>query len=621
MSRRFCPGCNVLTDADTCPACGGRTVRERAGVEGRDPLIGRVLEGRYRVESIIGRGGMGTVYRGVQLATKRDIALKVIRPEWADEPSAVERFLREGRAASLLSHPHTIRILDFGESDDGDLFLVLEFLSGRTLRNVLKAEGFLPEARAAKIACEIAQSLAEAHQAGLIHRDLKPENVMLVDVVGDPDFTKVLDFGIAKSLRSDTWDSPVTRAGQVVGTPQYMAPEQALAESQLTPAVDIYGLGVMLFEMLSGQLPITGSGAVGIMLAHVRDAVPELPASAGVSGEVRDLVRRMLTKDPQSRPSAEEVVRVLERARRSALVNEESGRATAPSRPTEATSTESSEPEDLLSPTTPMTSASAGLVTPPSPTPPVEPRRPIPRPLTTPNGVATDEPHAIDSSRRGALWTAVSVAIIVLSISLAAAWIWIREPPRAPAPAPVDPGMTAGSDNATQEDSGFAPEAGFIEAEDIRDVPPGDPVVSSRDSIRETEPAAARKGEVSSPPRTARGEVKGANPIRQGSGGPASAGPKTSEEAKAEKETKAAAAASAASSLESMKPEAGTACKSSKDCVAKAALLKGTNRAREAISLLEEALRLLPAGGSPMTERIIREELARWRQSGGDRGR
>ena len=319
MPSRVCPDCDFGSDAILCPKCGHRTMRERKAGDVVDPMIGTDLDGRYRIDSIIGRGGMGSVYRGLQLATGQTVAIKVIRAESAENMEAAKRFHREARAASLLTHPHTIRVFDFGESEQGDLYMVLEFLAGRTLGKVIRADGCMPEQRVAKIGCEIAQSLSEAHSTGLAHRDLKPENIMLVDAFGDPDFVKVLDFGIAKFLSGSSGESAVTRTGAVVGTPHCMAPEQATGSRALTPAVDMYALGVMLFESVCGFKPFDGDSPLNILMAHVRDPVPELPGECAVSIGFRGLVRRMLDKEPSRRPSAPEAAREMERMRLHAM--------------------------------------------------------------------------------------------------------------------------------------------------------------------------------------------------------------------------------------------------------------------------------------------------------------
>jgi len=313
MTLRICPECDTRTEATLCPRCGSRTLAERRKEERADPMVGRILDERYRVESLIGRGGMGSVYRGVQLATKQVVAIKVIRAEHAEDTESAKRFHREARAASLLTYFYTVRVFDFGQSADGDLYMVMEHLNGRTLSQARKAGGRFAEVLVAKIACEVCQSLAEAHAYGLAHRDLKPDNVMLLDTVGDPDFVKVLDFGIAKFLSgSSSGESSVTRTGAVVGTPHYMSPEQAQGGRNLTPAVDVYALGVMIWEALAGEKPFDGDSALSILMAHSRQPAPDLPAECPVSPAMRALVARLLGKAPAARPGAAELVRAFD---------------------------------------------------------------------------------------------------------------------------------------------------------------------------------------------------------------------------------------------------------------------------------------------------------------------
>jgi len=199
-----------------------------------------------------------------------------------------------------LSHPHSIKVFDFGQSEDGDLYMVMEYLDGKSLGKALKTDGPFAPSRALKIVGEVAQSLAEAHSVGLVHRDLKPDNVMLLDIFGDPDFVKVLDFGIAKFMESG--EAAVTRTGVAVGTPHYMAPEQARGRQNLGPSADLYALGVMLFELLSGAKPYDAESSVEVLFMHVQNPIPELPDDCPASDSLRDLVRRMMAKAPRLGP-------------------------------------------------------------------------------------------------------------------------------------------------------------------------------------------------------------------------------------------------------------------------------------------------------------------------------
>jgi serine/threonine-protein kinase len=314
MVVRLCPECDTRGEAEVCPRCGSRTFVPAESDHGLDPLLGRVFDRRYRIEARVGKGGMGTVYRATQIAMHKVVAVKVMNPDLARHTEAVKRFHREARAANAFDHPHAIRVIDFGQADTRELYMVMEYLDGRSLAQVMEAEGPFPVARAAKVAGEVAKVLAAAHKVGLVHRDMKPDNVFLLDAEGDADFVKVLDFGIAKFV-SGTGDSSMTKTGLIVGTPQFMAPEQARSGTQLTPAVDVYALGVMLFAMLCGRHPFAGETPLDVLMAHVNDPVPDLPAGLGLPEALRGLVRAMLSKEPGGRPAAGEVVAVLERIR------------------------------------------------------------------------------------------------------------------------------------------------------------------------------------------------------------------------------------------------------------------------------------------------------------------
>ena len=311
MTIRLCLTCDIHLDAEVCPDCGTRTLLDTSQFKIADPRLGKVLDDRYRINRLIGRGGMGSVYEALRLSTKTLVAIKVLKAEFAENITAAKRFHQEAKAASLLAHPHSIRVFDFGQTLDGDLYMVRERLEGRSLGALLRREGRMEAPRAIKIASGIAQSLIEAHAQDLIHRDLKPDNIFLVRTSGDPDFVKVLDFGIAKFLRDST-SSGVTRTGEALGTPQYMSPEQTGALRDLTTAADIYSLGVMLFEVLAGSAPYDGGSDIEVMMKHLNEAVPDLPKGVVVPSTLRDLIARMMSKGPLERPSAEEVLEELE---------------------------------------------------------------------------------------------------------------------------------------------------------------------------------------------------------------------------------------------------------------------------------------------------------------------
>jgi serine/threonine-protein kinase len=275
--------------------------RPPAPESARDPLIGAVLADKYHLDKLIGVGGMGAVYRATQLAVSRPVAVKVLRPvAGVSEHQLVERFRREAVATSRLRHPNTVQVIDFGETQ-GVLFMVLELLEGVPLARLIGREAPLAPERVAAIGKQIAKSLAEAHQLGIVHRDLKPDNVFICNYHGDPDFTKVMDFGIARLV---TASDSMTRTGMMIGTPRYMPPEQAMAK-KVGPAADLYALGVILYEMLTGVTPFSADSNMALAIAHINEPPPPLvlPGYPEPLAEAwRGLVTALLTKNPEKRP-------------------------------------------------------------------------------------------------------------------------------------------------------------------------------------------------------------------------------------------------------------------------------------------------------------------------------
>jgi len=261
---------------------------------------------------------MGRVYVADQTAMKRRVAVKVILLETVPDANArldlLRRFQREAMAASRLQHPNTVRVFDYGASDDGLLFLAMELLVGPSLAKVLRRDGRLSPQRTVRIGVQICKSLAEAHGQGIVHRDLKPENIILTDVAGEPDFVKVLDFGIAKFAMPGA-ESNLTRSGTVLGTPNYMAPEQALGQP-VGPAADLYSLGVILYHCLTGKQPFSGDTPLAIMMKHAHEPPPPLSRDGplpDVPPALERVVMMLLAKRPEDRPGpALEVARLLE---------------------------------------------------------------------------------------------------------------------------------------------------------------------------------------------------------------------------------------------------------------------------------------------------------------------
>ncbi len=272
-----------------------------------DDLSGQLLLGRYRVVREIGRGGMGRVYLAEQRMgnVSRKVAVKTLLPEHRDDPSLVSRFYRESETVVRLSHPNTIQFYDFGDLDDGTLLIIMEYIDGMSLGQALES-GPLSPLRIDRLLLQIAGSLHEAHSLGVLHRDLKPENIMLTRRGGQDDFVKVLDFGIAKHLESAAGafeQAALTHAGAIIGTPMYMAPEQ-FRSVELTPACDIYALGVLTYEMLTAHLPFEATTPFEWASAHMTAA--PIPLEQALPGLGLDPAReaalfRALEKDPEAR--------------------------------------------------------------------------------------------------------------------------------------------------------------------------------------------------------------------------------------------------------------------------------------------------------------------------------
>ena len=263
--------------------------------------VARTLAGRYELAEVIGRGGMGTVYRAVDLVLGRSVAVKMLPGLLADQdPTSVARFEREARAAAALNHPSVVAVYDTG-ADETTRFIVMELISGRSLEAILRDDGPLDPDRAAGIAARVADALAAAHAAGIVHRDIKPANVM----VAEDGSVKVLDFGIARAMDATT----LTHNASVLGTAAYMAPEQALGKPA-DERSDIYSLGCVLYALLAGHPPFSGDGAAAILNQHANIAPPTLRAeNRRVSPELNAVVMQMLSKSPDDRPQTAGQVR------------------------------------------------------------------------------------------------------------------------------------------------------------------------------------------------------------------------------------------------------------------------------------------------------------------------
>ena len=259
-----------------------------------DPLLGRVLCEKYAIVGYIGEGGFGAVYRAVQEPIGQSVAVKVVRDAVRDRPNQLKRFAREARAVAALQHHNTVRLFDFGR-DREQLFMVLEYIDGRSLKQVIRSEGRLAPARAVRIMRQVAESLQEAHRIGVVHRDLKPANIMLTRSPFGDEMVKVLDFGLAKLL-NDAVDTGLTARGHTVGSPAYMAPEQI--GGTVKTQSDLYALGVVLFESLMGKKPFEARDRQRLIMAHINAPIPALK---GVPPGLAAVVHRAMAKRPEQR--------------------------------------------------------------------------------------------------------------------------------------------------------------------------------------------------------------------------------------------------------------------------------------------------------------------------------
>lgn len=267
--------------------------------ETRDPSIGEVFEGRYRLDARLGRGGMGAVYRAHQLAVGRDVAVKVLHPSLSADAQTVARFENEAQVIAALRHPNTLKLLDVGRLPDDRVFIVTELVEGETLDARLARGLTLDEGVA--ILTQVCDALSEAHAQHVVHRDLKPANVM-VERIGTQDVAKVLDFGIAKLAAQPK----VTATGTIFGTPAYMSPEQAQG-TEVDARTDIYALGVMLYQLASGRLPFESESPGAMMVKHMTEEPPppsERMAGVQVPPRLEDLILQLLEKDPNDRPQS-----------------------------------------------------------------------------------------------------------------------------------------------------------------------------------------------------------------------------------------------------------------------------------------------------------------------------
>ena len=268
----------------------------------KDDLVGRIVAGKYRVTARVAKGGMAWIFRAEQLPLGRVVALKLLTPPGDERSSTLEtRFLREAATCARLRHPNTVTLYDYGAQEDGTFYMVMEFVEGRTLAQEIRNRGPIEPTRAVRIAMEILRSLQEAHSAGIVHRDLKPSNIMLADTM-EGESVKVLDFGIAKILEEVETDH-ITADSQFIGSPGYMAPEQ-IARKPVDGRTDLYALGVVMFEMLTGKVPFKGKTPVQTLMAHLKDDPPPVSklCPTPIPESLTQIIASCLSKDLAGRP-------------------------------------------------------------------------------------------------------------------------------------------------------------------------------------------------------------------------------------------------------------------------------------------------------------------------------
>ena len=272
-------------------------------LEQRDRWVGAILASRYRIDRKIGEGGMGAIYAGEHILIKRPVAIKVLHAQFADDPEISARFHQEAQAVNAIGHPHLVEVTDMGRLDDGGTFIVLELLDGQDFARLIESEGPLSIGRAVGILIQVCDAVAAAHEMGIVHRDLKPENIFLTRRGDDCDFVKVLDFGIAKLMDGpDRQNLGMTRTGVVMGTPYYMAPEQAASSRRVDGRADLYSLGVILFYALTGQHPFDDV-SYPRLLVKVQTAPPPPVTDyrADIPADLAAVIERLLRKQPEDR--------------------------------------------------------------------------------------------------------------------------------------------------------------------------------------------------------------------------------------------------------------------------------------------------------------------------------
>jgi len=380
-----------------------------SSTEDSDSWEGQVLASQFKIEKQLGEGGMGVVFLAEQLGMDRKVVIKVMHAHMTANEQAVERFKREAKSVGKLNHPNIVQIFMFGETDDGSLYIAMEFVEGRSLTDEMKKTGRFAEPRALRIVDQVLSALLEAHAAGIVHRDLKPDNIMLSDRLGNPDFVKVLDFGLVKLLGDAAPEVTLTQVGTVAGTPRYMSPEQARG-GHIDGRTDIYALGLILFEMLTGRHPFKAESALEFLHLQITAVVPsprEVVEDLNVSPRVESTLGKALTKKAVERYQS---AREFQRDVRAGLRDLPDAQREYPTPPDTSARAET----EVYTPKAPPEA--------PSPPVPAGPAAPVSPPPTAPESSEADKQGSPSPKRSKAGLLAVAGGLaVVIAIVLAVA--------------------------------------------------------------------------------------------------------------------------------------------------------------------------------------------------------
>ncbi len=301
LDNKICLECNrqFTGIVKACPHDGAALVPLA-----RDPMIGTCLMGKYDIIDVVGHGGMGVVYKGRQVLMERTVAIKMLQSQHIADSQSVQRFLREGKASCRMNHPHVITVYDFGITpQSGQPFIVMDYLEGISLSDMIKQDGQVSVERSIKILTQATDALDHAHRAGVVHRDLKPSNIMLVEYEDEKDFVKIVDFGVAQLIGAGGEQQRLTQIGEVCGSPVYMSPEQCQG-LELDARSDIYSMGIVIFETLTGRLPLIGKTMVETMSKHISEMPPrfsEVRPDLYIPERLEAVIWKAMAKDPANR--------------------------------------------------------------------------------------------------------------------------------------------------------------------------------------------------------------------------------------------------------------------------------------------------------------------------------